>query len=32
MRPSGQFKDWRKQIAMLAREVIQPLQTPDRET
>jgi probable F420-dependent oxidoreductase len=32
MRPCGRFKNWREQIEMLAREVIQPLQTPDRES
>jgi probable F420-dependent oxidoreductase len=28
MRPCGPFEGWREQIATLAREVIQPLQTP----
>jgi probable F420-dependent oxidoreductase len=31
MRPCGPFERWHEQIEMLAREVIQPLQTPDRE-
>lgn len=31
MRPCGPFERWHEQIKMLAREVIQPLQTPDRE-
>lgn len=31
MRPCGPFKRWHEQIEMLATEVIQPLQTPDRE-
>jgi probable F420-dependent oxidoreductase len=31
MRPCGPFEKWREQIEMLAGEVIQPLQTPDRE-
>ncbi len=29
MRPCGPFEGWREQIETLAREVIQPLQTPD---
>jgi probable F420-dependent oxidoreductase len=29
MRPCGPFDGWREQVAILAREVIQPLQTPD---
>lgn len=29
MRPSGQFDGWREQVGILAREVIQPLQTSD---
>jgi alkanesulfonate monooxygenase SsuD/methylene tetrahydromethanopterin reductase-like flavin-dependent oxidoreductase (luciferase family) len=31
MRPCGPFEKWHEQIEMLAREVIQPLQTPNRE-
>jgi probable F420-dependent oxidoreductase len=31
MRPCGPFEKWHEQIEILAREVIQPLQTPDRE-
>jgi alkanesulfonate monooxygenase SsuD/methylene tetrahydromethanopterin reductase-like flavin-dependent oxidoreductase (luciferase family) len=30
MRPCGPFEGWREQVQMLAREVIAPLQTPDR--
>ena len=29
MRPCGPFEGWREQVGILAREVIQPLQTPD---
>jgi probable F420-dependent oxidoreductase len=29
MRPCGPFEGWREQIATLAREVVEPLQTPD---
>jgi nitric oxide synthase oxygenase domain/subunit len=28
MRPCGPFEGWREQTEILAREVIQPLQTP----
>jgi hypothetical protein len=28
MRPCGHFAGWREQMEILAREVIQPLQTP----
>ena len=28
MRPDGPFEGWREQLKMLAREVIQPVQTP----
>jgi probable F420-dependent oxidoreductase len=31
MRPCGPFETWREQLAMLAEEVIQPLQTPSHE-
>jgi probable F420-dependent oxidoreductase len=31
MRPCGPFDGWREQLRMLAREVIQPLQTPAHE-
>jgi len=29
MRPCGPFEGWREQVGILAREVIQPLQTSD---
>ena len=32
MRPCGSFEQWHEQIDMLASEVIQPLQIPDRES
>jgi probable F420-dependent oxidoreductase len=32
MRPCGPFEKWLEQTEILAREVIQPLQTPDRKT
>lgn len=30
MRPCGPFEKWREQVELLAREVIQPLQAPDK--